>query len=263
MLSLVLTHFAIKVHQFSLEVGQDEYTDPTKEALWVHASPGSAHKAAYLLTFVTILLTTSAFLLCMGIGIHSFNFEFRGAFGVLLKFLDDPNPESFSVVSLGMLFPQSSIEPNGVGIRFIQASFFVFAVAMPIAYLVCLLVLWMVPLTYTFQNRLLTLTATIHAWSALEVFVVSIIAALLELQRFAQFIIGNRCDVINEILATYAGDLLNHDAKCFDVVATLKTGCWVLFSACLIYVIVGALVIKGCHTALKGRLERPVGSLNY
>jgi hypothetical protein len=74
---------------------------------------------------------------------------------------------------------------------------------MPIAYVACLLVLWMVPLTYRFQSRLLTLTSTIHAWSALEVFVISIIAALLELQQFAQFIIGNRCDMINKILGAH------------------------------------------------------------
>jgi uncharacterized paraquat-inducible protein A len=102
-----------------------------------------------------------------------------------------------------MLFPESSIAENGLGTRFIQVSFFIFAVAMPIAYLVCLLVLWMIPMTYTAQSRLLTLTTTIHAWSALEVFVVSIIAALLELQQFAQFIIGQRCDLINNVLAIY------------------------------------------------------------
>jgi hypothetical protein len=87
-------------------------------------------------------------------------------------------------------------------------SFFIFAVAMPCAYVICLLVLWMVPLTYKFQSRLLTLTATIHAWSALEVFVISIIAALLELQQFAQFIIGHRCDLINKVLRAYG--MLTH-----------------------------------------------------
>jgi len=203
-----------------------------------------------------------AVLLGLGISIQSFEFEFKGAFGLLLQFLDDPNPIPFSVISLGMSFPESSATPDGFGTRFIQVSFFIFAILMPIAYLVCLLVLWMVPLTYTFQNRLLTLTATIHAWSALEVFVVSIIAALLELQQFAQFIVGNRCDLINKILATYADDMLHHDDKCFDVIATLKTGCWILFSACVIYVVVGSLVVKGCHNALKGRQERPPGGVN-
>jgi len=94
------------------------------------------------------------------------------------------------------------------------------------------------------------------------VFVVSIIAALLELQQFAQFIIGNRCDLINKVLVKYADDMLHHDDKCFDVVATLNTGCWVLFAACVIYVVVGALVIRGCHKSLKARLENPE-NINY
>lgn len=92
----------------------------------------------------------------------------------------------------------------------LQVSFFIFAVAMPCAYVLCLLVLWMVPLTYKFQSRLLTLTSTIHAWSALEVFVISIIAALLELQQFAQFIIGNRCDMINKVLKHFGMYLHAH-----------------------------------------------------
>lgn len=62
-------------------------------------------------------------------------------------------------------------------------------------------------MTYKFQNRLLSLTSTIHAWSALEVFVISIIAALLELQQFAQFIVGNRCDLINKVLGMYGMNL--------------------------------------------------------
>lgn len=258
MLSLVITHFVIKMHDLSLEREHSESSVEGKEALWSHASSGTQYRAAYLLTIVTVLLCISGVLVAFGISIKSFEFSFHGAFGVLLKFLDNPDTLSFSVVSLGRAFPHSSIEPDSLGTRFIQVSFFIFAVAMPIAYVFCLLVLWMVPLTYKFQSRLLTITATIHAWSALEVFVISIIAALLELQQFAQFIIGNKCDMINKFLRTpLANGLLHGDDKCFDVEATLKTGCWVLFAACAIYVLVGSLVVRGCHNALKVRLERP------
>jgi len=257
MLSLIITHFVIKMHDFSVETETFKGTNDNKEALWAHATTGSTLRSAYLLTAVTVLLCISGVLVGFGISIKSFDFSFRGAFGLLLKFLDQPEGVAFSVISLGQAFPNSSIAPDSFGTRFIQVSFFIFAVAMPIAYVICLLVLWMIPLTYKFQSRLLTLTATIHAWSALEVFVISIIAALLELQQFAQFIIGHRCDLINKILRSYGNEMLHGDDKCFDVVATLKTGCWVLFAACVIYVVVGSLVVRGCHKALKGRLERP------
>ncbi len=95
-------------------------THDGRSALWAHSSSGSVQKSAYTLTLVTVLLLSSFVLLIFGINIKSFEFDFRGAFGFLLKFLDQENPIPFSVLSLGQSFPQSSIDPNGPGTRFIQ-----------------------------------------------------------------------------------------------------------------------------------------------
>ena len=45
----------------------------------------------------------------------------------------------------------------------------------------------------------MVLTEVCNAWSALDVFCVSIAAALLEIQQFAAFIVGDACDGINEV----------------------------------------------------------------
>lgn len=87
---------------------------------------------------------------------------------------------------------------------------------------------------------------------------VSVIASLLELRQFAQFIIGHRCDFINPILEKYGSKIgeLDGDYLCFDVISTLQTGCWVLFSACAIYLTVGPYVIRKCHLAIQDRTQR-------
>ena len=93
---------------------------------------------------------------------------------------------------------------------------------MPLALLTLLLFMWLVPLSLHRQRQLFTLAEILNAWTALDVFCVSILAALLELQQFAAFIVGDSCDQINEILSKYLYDELDGDAKCFDVIAKLK-----------------------------------------
>jgi len=92
---------------------------------------------------------------------------------------------------------------------------------MPFAVLLTMLVLWVVPLTLAWQRSLFVLAEVLNAWSALDVFCIAIAAALLEIQQFAAFIVGDSCDGINVILAEYLDGPLEGDDKCFDVVAQL------------------------------------------
>jgi len=56
----------------------------------------------------------------------------------------------------------------------------------------------------------------LNAWSAIDLFVVSVVAALLEIEQFVQFIIGDWCGLINKILQHF-DEVLNGKDKCFDV----------------------------------------------
>ena len=96
----------------------------------------------------------------------------------------------------------------------------------------------------------------LNAWSALDVFCVGIIAALLEIQQFVAFIVGDKCDKINDLLVSIPQirNLLNGDNKCFDVIASLDSGCWFLFASSLVSIMVGQLVMRTCHKALRERI---------
>ena len=127
------------------------------------------------------------------------------------------------MISVGTVLPDASQTPQDFGVRWIQTSYFAFALVMPLLFLLALMILWVTPLTVKFQKTAVVVTEVLNAWNALDVFVVSVIAALLEIQQFAGFIVGDSCDVINDILKEDFDTEMHGDDKCFDVIATLKT----------------------------------------
>lgn len=166
---------------------------------------------------VVALLLTALFVIA-GTFMLTMKFEFKGLVGLMLK--DKANVD-YSFVTVGTSIPAHSGVPNDFATRWLQASLFLFGQAMPFALLSAMLVLWLVPLTLSTQRTLFVLAEVLNAWSALDVFCIAIAAALLEIQQFAAFIVGDSCDSINVILAEYMDPILDGDDKCFDVVAEL------------------------------------------
>mmetsp|Transcript_14969 Transcript_14969/g.20920 ORF Transcript_14969/g.20920 Transcript_14969/m.20920 type:complete len:1071 (+) Transcript_14969:86-3298(+) len=201
---------------------------------------------------IVALLGISIVFVIVGALVPSFVFTFGGLAGWALK---DAAAASYSLISVGQTITHSAHVVNA-GIRFIAATFFVFAFAVPLSHLVCLIVLWVTPLRGSWQRRTFVLAEVLNAWSALEVFVVSIIAALLEIGQFAEFIVGDHCDSINKILELPPFDkLLDGDDTCFSVSATLDNGCWLLFTAVLIYVFCRLIVMHICHEVVEHRYD--------
>jgi hypothetical protein len=137
-------------------------------------------------------------------------------------------------------------------------SYFAFALVMPLMFLAALLCLWVTPLKLKTQKTAVVLTEVLNAWNALDVFVVSIVAALMEIQQFAAFIVGENCDAINAALAEFYDEELEGDDKCFDVVATLKSDAWLLYIAAFMLIVAGLGVLGMCRTAVAERLDAAV-----
>jgi hypothetical protein len=167
---------------------------------------------------VTLVLLTTALFVLAGTLLDTMGFEFKGMVGLLLKDQKDVN---YSLTTVGTSIPYHSGTPHSFAVRWMQASFFLFGQAMPLATLLACALLWLVPLTLQQQRSLMVLAEVCNAWSALDVFCIAIAAALLEIQQFVIFIVGDSCDAINVLLAEYLDPLLGGDDVCFDVVATL------------------------------------------
>ena len=257
MMSLALTHIILAFHRHTSAPAHHQL-QPTEdtEALCTHTFDcGAATFKCTLLgqASVALLLFAASSLVVVGGIVYAFKFQFKGAAGLVLDYLHDSVEQSYSLLSLGTSLPSSAQHPDSVGVRFIQATFFTFAFAVPLVHLTSLVVLWLLPLNHKFQKRVFHATEVFNAWSALDVFVVAVIAALLEIEQFAQFIIGGKCDLINQYLQKYFESLLDGDPKCFDVIATLDKGCWILFAACLVYLFAGNVVMRLCHRVLSER----------
>jgi hypothetical protein len=167
---------------------------------------------------VVLLLMVTALFVVAGTFMLTMRFEFKGLVGLMLK---DAADVDYSFVTVGTSIPEHSGVPNDFATRWLQASLFLFGQAMPLALLLTMLILWLVPMTLGWQRTLFVLAEVLNAWSALDVFCISIAAALLEIQQFAAFIVGDSCDSINVILEEYMDEALEGDDKCFDVVAKL------------------------------------------
>jgi small basic protein len=167
----------------------------------------------FTIVLTALFIVGATFVMTMG-------FEFKGLTGYMLKSDDKID---YSYVSIGDSIPEHSGIPDDFGVRWMQAAYFLFGLAMPLGLMLVLMILWFVPLTLGWQRTFFVLSEVLNAWSALDVFCLAIAAALLEIHQFAMFIVGDSCDKINSVLAKYMDDKLEGDDKCFDVIAYLKS----------------------------------------
>lgn len=127
----------------------------------------------------------------------------------------------YSLFSLGEAIPSSARYPSSFGIIWSQSVYFIFSFGIPLVFLVVAFGLWLLPLTLMRQRQLFILSEVLYAWSGLEVifefafrfvwqkfdvdiyqvFILSILATVMQISTLALFIVGDRCDQINLLLA--------------------------------------------------------------
>lgn len=121
-----------------------------------------ATRLGQIITVIVVLL--EAFCLIAGTFLLTMGFEFKGLTGAMLK---DQSKVDYSFVMVGNVLPEHSGIPSDFAIRWLQASYFLFGLAMPLSLLLTLLVLLVVPLSLKQQRQLHVLaevTRTISAY---------------------------------------------------------------------------------------------------
>ena len=254
-----------------------------KATLSINANPGddAGVGAGWRDAVVTPVLASSVVLQVVGAYVLTFRFTFGGIAAWALNLIQQEQRlmhgpslinRPYSLFSLGETIPDvADVTSSQLGMRAIQATFFLFAFVVPLCQVGVLLVLWNVPLRLRRQTRLFLAAEVLHAWSGLEVLVFSIVVALLELGQFVQFIVRPYCDpspgsgsafilpgglTIDGILRKASGAFqlqLAGDDTCFDVHAELDMGCWLLFAASLLSLGGSSFVLTTCHSALERR----------
>ena len=203
---------------------------------------------------ISILLILTLCLVIIGSFITSFSFYFHGLAGYALDLFEIDRHREYSVIQLGFSVPESYENPNDKVIRFTQAIYFITVFIMPVSSLLNIIFLWFVPLPRKIQKFFYNIGEILNAWSCLDVFIIAIIGAMIQISKFTAFIVGDKCDSINPFIAKYFYDSLDGYNSCFEVKADLQSGCWILFTATIMLFISKKIVMKICRNALDERL---------
>lgn len=131
--------------------------------------------------------------------------------------------------------------------------------------LVLLALLWTVPMSLRRQAGLLCVAEVGMCWSAVDVFIFSIVAALTEIQQFSEFIIQDPCG--SDIVGGLSIDDLtkkffnkhgvhDYDPRCLVVQTTLYKGCYALAVAGIAHFAVSEMFYSVAQTAVKDRVAK-------
>jgi hypothetical protein len=190
----------------------------------------------------------SLVLVVLGVWIDIFAFNFEGLAGYVLG---SDRTRTYSAITLGLTIPEASTKPENPQMLWLMGVFLLFGVLSQVAYLSILIVLWCAKLSPRLQRHFFVAAQVLSGWSALDVFVVSIVAAVLEIERLALFIVGDKCDSLNKILKSLPLVEGLADVKtCFALNTELKDGFWVLLFAVIISSVMGRVMIARCKAAL-------------
>jgi len=196
-----------------------------------------------------------ALILCVGgCFLKTFRFKFLGVMGYVLG--DPENVREYSLVSLAFALPPHSINPNTFGIHWIEFFFLVFSGVTVLLFLMTVLVLWILPMTVQQHRKCLVLAQIINSVSGLDVFVVSILASVFQIQPYAQFILREiGLAGVNPLLQQYIPQIPflanNMDGyNVFDLNSRVMPGFVMLACACVISTVLGLMLLNRCSKAL-------------
>ena len=199
-------------------------------------------------------IATVAVIIAAALDARAFSFEFHALTGDILEFVYGPSGRfrDFSMIVLVEQLGTDSIAasyadglslPTKMGVQFIQALYILFAMALPFAQLFLLLVLFVVPMTVRDQKVVFYAAFVVASLEALEVFLVSVVVAVLQLDEFSIFIGRNSCAAVTQ--------LLHRD--CFRVRTDVLSGVWWLLFASFSSTLFSRLVFSWCESVIEDR----------
>ena len=204
--------------------------------------------------FISSMIFVTLGLVIIGSVTKCFSFYFHGLAGYALNLLDYPDHRDFSIIKLGLDVRDVYENPDAPEIIFTQFIYFFTILAIPITFLVILIILWFVPMSRRAQMFLYSIAEILNAWSCIDVFVIALLAGVLQIAQFAKFMVGDKCDSIDPIIHNYFSKTLNGHDSCFEVQTYLLEGSWLFFAAAITFFIASFVILKVCRNALNERL---------
>eukprot|EP01046_Picozoa_sp_COSAG06_P013289 COSAG06_NODE_801_length_12195_cov_106.299934_6_plen_1670_part_00 len=210
-------------------------------------------------------LALAGFLTLLGASVPSFEFKVHGIAGLLVDLgVPGSSLNRYGLISSAVKITAQAPSRYGgdAGLFSIALVYLMFGLLVPIAVLCVVAVQWSRPLTLRAQKQLFVLNEALCAWSALEVFMLSIAVATVEIGQVSGFIVGNMC----RGLGPWLGDLVTYglldtsDDTCFLIEAEVCWGMYLLLLGSLVSSVTCRLVTKLTHEAIVDRERRILGA---
>eukprot|EP00536_Pseudo-nitzschia_multiseries_P008117 jgi/Psemu1/325071/estExt_fgenesh1_pg.C_2000022 len=258
-LSLALGHVVLVCHRITMQADSSNELDSSQTTILNHgfrAQSGDSSKRLSRIIQALLVLAMIATMAILGWGFlqESYTFEIGGLAGIMME--EDQRVTSYSVISLGAALPSSVENSRSASVIFLQTVFFFFTVVTPILCLALLLCLITLPLTLKWQRKLLLAAEIARSWSGVEVFLLSILAALFQISTFASFMIGDKCDLIDSI-ADKILDEHNADVVCFSVDAYVESNSWYLLVAAFANFLLVSFCLRFAEDAVDEKMRGP------
>lgn len=232
LMSLALSHIICAINRKAKRYNKEVKVSTAKKAVF-----RTQHWGLNVLLVFILVLGICAFTL--GIFIKSSSFDFVGLAGWFIDLLDKPTISSYSVVDLGVGIPDCAEYPDSFAVRLTQIVFFLITIIIPYIHMFTLFFLLFLPMT---KKKLLSfyyICETLYAWSCLDVFIISILAAVLEIGQLALFLVADKCDPIEPIIKQYFSqeNYVKGHEKCFEVITRVLPGSYFLVAAAVCHTI--------------------------
>lgn len=256
-LSLVIGHIVTFLHRYSYLRQISDNQPTTKISIRNHSFQardyyGYAQSVKFTSMASSIwffLITASVILILVGSTNEFLVFEFQGIVGHIMG---RKQTAQFSLISLGTSLSSSVKDPEHFGIRLIQCTYFFFSIFMPCMGLLSLFILTYASMSLRNLQRLFFIAEICNAWSAVEVFLLSVVVSMLELHQFSNFMVGDKCNFLQH---PFARQLFNDETDCFGVKSSVGTGIIYLCTGVLLSRFVTHVGLEICRTALKERIS--------
>jgi len=139
--------------------------------------------------FLAVTLLLVVVLIFVGAHTDSFEFIFTGIAGKLIGFAQPESlKRSYSMITIVQALNPGTdtlVDVDHGGLLFLQIIYLSFAFVMPLVQCGFLLALWVVPMRLRDQKIVFDVMEIVSSWAALDVFIVSIIASVVQINQFA------------------------------------------------------------------------------
>jgi hypothetical protein len=200
-------------------------------------------------TLWCLLIIASAILILIGSTNKFLVFEFQGIVG---NIMGTQQKAQFSLISLGTSLSSSVQDSGHFGIKLIQCTYFFFSLLMPCLGLLNIFILTYTPMSLRNLQRAICAAEICNAWSAAEVFLLSVVVSMLELHQFSNFMVGDKC---NFLQSPFARQIFNDETDCFGVKSSVGTGIVFLCTGVLLNCFVTHFGLDISRTVLKERMS--------